>query len=69
MHLMPTALFNFARRKKSSLPPALPRPIPTRRSRFGVVLAGAALAAILALPGHGANAQGWNNERWTGTWG
>ncbi|HBF49732.1 MAG TPA: SGNH/GDSL hydrolase family protein, partial [Massilia sp.] len=40
-----------------------------RRSRFGLVLAGAALAAILALPGGGASAQGWNNERWTGTWG
>jgi len=73
MHLMPTALFNFARRKKSSLFPAPPRsnfrPISTRRSRFGLVLAGAALAAILALPGGGASAQGWNNERWTGTWG
>ncbi|HBF49497.1 MAG TPA: hypothetical protein DDX04_02990, partial [Massilia sp.] len=54
MHVMPTALFNFARRKKSSLFPAPPRsnfrPISTRRSRFGLVLAGAALAAILALP-------------------
>jgi len=68
MQMIPSALSSFARRTPSPAP-ALPRPIPTRRSRFGLVLAGAALAAILALPGHGANAQGWNSERWTGAWG
>jgi len=70
MRVITSALFNVARRKKSAPPqPALPISIPTRRPRFGLMLAGAALAAILALPGHGAHAQGWNNERWSATWG
>jgi len=34
-----------------------------------MLLAGAFLAAALALPGQSTHAQNWSTERWTGTWG
>jgi lysophospholipase L1-like esterase len=37
--------------------------------RRGLLLAGVALAGLLALPAPGVVAQDWNGVRWTGTWG
>jgi lysophospholipase L1-like esterase len=65
MHVISPALSDFARRALA----AFTRPIPVDRPRRGMLLAGAALAIALALPGPPADAQNWNTERWTGTWG
>ena len=63
MQWISPALFDLARRTFAS------RPVTTNRPRRGMLLAGAALAVALALPGQPTLAQDWSTERWTGTWG
>ena len=65
MQSMSAALSDFARRTAA----AFSRPTPANRPRRGMLLGGVALAIALALPGQYADAQEWNSERWTGTWG
>ena len=65
MHVISPALLDLARRTMA----AFRRPTPARRPRRTMMLAGAALAVALALPGQPAQAQNWSTERWTGTWG
>ena len=72
MHLIPTYLSDLAGRAAafvSSTAGAFSRPAPVDRPRRGMLLAGAVLAAALALPGQSTHAQNWSTERWTGTWG
>ena len=62
---MQPALFDLARRTLA----AFHRPTPANCPRRTMLLAGAALAVALALPGQPVGAQNWSSERWTGTWG
>ena len=62
---MQPALFDLARRTLA----AFHRPTQANRPRRNMLLAGAALAVALALPGQPVGAQNWSSERWTGTWG
>ena len=52
-----------------STPPSPCRPVTPSRARRGALLTGLALAGALVLQSPGALAQGWNTERWVGTWG
>jgi lysophospholipase L1-like esterase len=47
----------------------LPRSFTPQRSRRGFLLAGLGLAAVLSWQPPPVYAQGWNAERWVGTWG
>jgi len=47
----------------------LPRPLTPQQSRRGFLLAGIGLAAVLSWQPPPVYAQGWNAERWVGTWG
>jgi lysophospholipase L1-like esterase len=47
----------------------LPRTFTPQRSRRGFLLAGLGLAAVLSWQPPPVYAQGWNAERWVGTWG
>jgi len=53
--------------RRTTPPQWAPRPQPQRRGFL--VVAGLGLAAILALQPPLGHAQGWNAERWVGTWG
>jgi len=47
----------------------LPRPLTPQQSRRGFLLAGIGLAVVLSWQPPPVYAQGWNAERWVGTWG
>jgi lysophospholipase L1-like esterase len=69
MHVITPALFDFARRTAALFSRPASVDAPAKRPRRGFMLAGAALAVALALPVQQVDAQNWNSERWTGTWG
>jgi lysophospholipase L1-like esterase len=66
MKLILPALSDAVRRIKAALAPC---PRACGRPRRGVLLAGAVVAAALALAGGPATAQLWNTEQWTASWG
>ena len=71
MNWISPALIDAARRSVATLShfAHFSHPTPANRPRRGMLLAGAALAITLALPGQHVAAQDWTGERWVGTWG
>ncbi|MEN3274286.1 MAG: hypothetical protein V7631_76 [Massilia sp.] len=69
MQLLSPALLDLARRSIGAFQRPMTTHGATNRQRRGMLLASAALAVALALPGQSVEAQNWSIERWTGTWG